>query len=146
DTAMAMQTFDDAWQRNMDRGRFLRRAAKLATAATALGLGAEGLSFGPLIEAAGMSGQLTFWNLAADGYEQPDKVGFLDPFRTSYPQVHLKVQYVPWQVYLQKILTLSAAGAAPDVYFASISWIYDLAKKGAAQNLASYVQASHLPF
>src|SRR3954467_1555013 len=101
---MAMQAFDDAWQRSMDRGRFLRGAAKLAGAATALSLGAEGLSFGPLAEAAGMSGQLTFWNLAADGYEQPDKVGFLDLFRQRYPQVHLKVQYVPWNPYLQKVL------------------------------------------
>jgi multiple sugar transport system substrate-binding protein len=143
---MAMQLFDDAWQRSMDRGSFLRGAAKVAAGVTALGLGVEGVSFGPLAEAAGMSGPLTFWNLAADGYEQPDKVGFLDPFRNSYPQVHLKVQYVPWQVYLQKILTLSAAGTAPDVYFASIAWIYDLAKKGAAQNLDSYIKASHLPF
>src|SRR5919199_3519873 len=143
---MTMQTCDDAWQRSMDRGRFLRGAATVAAGATALGLGAKGLSFGPLAEAARMSGQLTFWNLAADGYEQPNKAGFLDPFRRRYPQVHLQVQYVPWAVYLQKILTLSAAGNAPDVYFASIAWIFDLAKKGAAQNLDSYVKASHLPF
>src|SRR5262249_4498803 len=120
---------------SMDRATFLRGAGTVAGAAATLGLGADGLGAarGATAEAAGPGGSLTFWNLAADGYEQPDKVGFLDPFRKRYPQVQLKVQYVPWDPYLQKVLTLSAAGNAPDLYFASISWIYDLAKKGAAE-------------
>ena len=52
---MDMQTSetsaDDAWQRSLGRSAFLRGAAKLATAATALSLDAEGLSVGPLAEA-----------------------------------------------------------------------------------------------
>jgi multiple sugar transport system substrate-binding protein len=128
----------------MDRGAFLRGAAKLAGAATALGLGAEGT--GRAARAAGLNGALTFWNLAADGYEGPDKAGFLDLFRKTYPQVQLKAQYEPWDPYLQKILTLSAAGTAPDLYFASIAWIYDLARKGAAENLDPYVKAGRLDF
>lgn len=143
---MTMRTSGYGWQRDIDRGAFLRGTGKLTAAAAALGLGIEGLDAGALAEAAGLSGSLTFWNLAADGYERPDKVGFLDPFRKRYPQIQLKVQYVPWNPYLQKILTLSAAGNAPDIYFASISWIYDLARKGAAENLDPYVKANHLDF
>lgn len=143
---MVRRTSGDSWRQGVDRGAFLRGAAKLAGAATVLGMGAEGLGALHGAEAADINGQLTFWNLAADGYEQPDKAGFLDLFRKRYPQVGLKAQYVPWNPYLQKILTLSAAGTAPDLYFASISWIYDLARKGAAENLDPYVKASRLDF
>lgn len=143
---MVKHTSNIAWGRAIDRGGFLRGAAKLAGAAAALGLSVDGWNPAAPTEAASLGGSLTFWNLAADGYEQPDKVGFLDPFRKRYPQVHLTLQYVPFAPYLQKILTLSAAGSAPDVYFASISWIDDLARKGAAQNLDPYVTASHLDF
>jgi hypothetical protein len=97
---MATRTSDDPWERTVDRGALLRGAGKLAGAGAALGLGAADLSLGLPAEAAGLGGPLTFWNLAADGYEQPDKVGFLDLFRKTYPQVQLKVQYVPWAVYL----------------------------------------------
>src|SRR5947209_6308691 len=121
---MATRTSGGTWRQGVDRGAFLRGAAKLAGAATALGLGVDEWGGGLDTEAAGLGGALTFWNLAADGYEGPDKAGFLDLFRRRYPQVQLKAQYVPWDPYLQKILTLSAAGNAPDLYFASIAWIY----------------------
>ncbi|MGQ9553363.1 MAG: ABC transporter substrate-binding protein [Anaerolineae bacterium] len=82
---------------------------------------------------------ITYWSL-----ENPEgeKRGFVEPFEQSHPGVKVDYQNVPWDAYIQKYQSLSAAGQAPDVAFVSIAWIYDWAKAGIVLNLRPYMELS----
>jgi len=80
---------------------------------------------------------IAYWSLEnAEG----ERKGFIDPFEKAHPGVKVDAQIVPWDAYIQKYQSLSAAGQAPDVAFVSIAWIYDWAKAGIVLNLGPWME------
>ncbi len=65
----------------------------------------------------------------------------VDSFKTKYPNVKLDIDEAPWGDFVGKITTQIAGGNAPDVWFQENAVVIGYGAKGAAEDLAPYIQA-----
>ncbi len=64
----------------------------------------------------------------------------VDSFKTKYPHVKLDIDEAPWGDFVTKVTTQIAGGNAPDVWFQENAVIIGYGKKGAAEDLAPYIE------
>jgi multiple sugar transport system substrate-binding protein len=60
-------------------------------------------------------------------------------YEAEHPNVHVKIEMVPWDSLYQKLTTDIAAGAAPDMSIIGTRWLYDFAAQGVAEPLDNYM-------
>ncbi len=87
---------------------------------------------------------IVYWALQGENGDDNLVRGVIDPFEAQYPDVKVDFQEVPWEGYYEKYQTLSAAGQAPDLAFASAAWIQDFARLGIALNLDPFVEMNNV--
>lgn len=83
---------------------------------------------------------IVYWALQGENGDNNLVRGVIEPFEEQYTDVKVDFQEVPWEGYYEKYQTLSAAGQAPDLAFASAAWIQDFARLGIALNLDPFVE------
>lgn len=63
---------------------------------------------------------LTFWAMGQEG----EKVGLvLEPFLKQHPEIHLKIQAIPWGAAHDKLLTAFAGQSTPDLCQLGNTWV-----------------------
>ncbi len=60
-------------------------------------------------------------------------------YQAEHPDVHVKIEMIPWDSLYQKLTTDIAAGAAPDMSIIGTRWLYDFAAQGIAEPLDGYM-------
>ncbi|MGI6148472.1 MAG: sugar ABC transporter substrate-binding protein [Firmicutes bacterium] len=63
---------------------------------------------------------------------------FIEPFQELYPHIEVQHEYVPFAEYWRKLMTMYAAGDAPDLMHMSVGYVYDYADRGLLLNLQPY--------
>ena len=143
--AMATTVHTTACRHGATRRQAFRAAAGLTGAATATLAGA----CGPLPQSgqpggakAKVSGSVTYmdWRLGGSPADELFYRTVRDGFVTKYPEVKWEQLQAEWgTVYLEKIVSMSAAGTPPDVIFSSIIWARDWWSDGLLEDLGPYV-------
>lgn len=64
----------------------------------------------------------------------------IEGFKKKYPHIILEIDEAPWGDFTKKITTQIAGGNAPDVWFQENAAVLGYGKKGAAENLAPYIE------
>ena len=78
------------------------------------------------------TGAVRFWAMGREGEEVQQLV--LE-FERRHPDVHVRVQQIPWGAAHEKLLTAYVGGAMPDVFQAGNTWLPELVALGALEPL-----------
>jgi len=78
------------------------------------------------------AGAVRFWAMGREGEEVQQLV---PEFERRHPDVHVRVQAIPWSAAHEKLLTAHVGGAMPDVFQAGNTWLPELAALGALEPL-----------
>lgn len=81
------------------------------------------------------------WGRHINANEQPVYEYTEELWAKTYPNITLKVEEVPWADYWQKLLTQSAAGAAPDVFWTGGMYLPQFWSKGLVKNISPFIDA-----
>lgn len=81
---------------------------------------------------------LTFVNWATGAEEQMYK-DLISEYKKDNPNIDIKIQQVPWDGYQDKINTMVAGSAAPDIIYMSQLWFPAFASKGVLLDLSKNV-------
>ena len=65
---------------------------------------------------------------------------FIEPFLAEHPNVTIEYEAVPFAEFWRKLMTMYAAGNAPDLMHMSVGYVYDYADRGLLLNLEPYVE------
>lgn len=84
---------------------------------------------------------LTFW---AMGRESEAVAKLIPAFEREHPDIHVKVQELPWKAAHQKLLTAIAGDTTPDVAQLGNTWIAELQALDALQPLQAHVDRSRV--
>lgn len=117
---------------------FLGIAAGAAIVAVLAGCGRAQASAAP-----GQPLELTFWN----GFSGPDGVAMekiVKQFNAEHPDIHVRMQIIPWATYYDKLTLGLAFGGAPDVFILHASRVPEYASHGALCQMDDLVKASKL--
>lgn len=110
----------------------MRRTAFLvALGALSLAVGCRSPSSGDTV--------LRFWAMGREGEVVTE---LLPEFTRAHPDIHVKVQHVPWTAAHEKLLTAFAADATPDLCQLGNTWIPELVALNALEPLDRYAAAS----
>ena len=60
-------------------------------------------------------------------------------YEAAHPDVHVHVEVIPWEGYLQKLTTDVNAGNAPDLSIVATIWVPDFASQGVIEPLDGYM-------
>jgi multiple sugar transport system substrate-binding protein len=118
----------------MARGPLLSAAATIRLALSALGVVllcacADG-------RAAGAPAELRVWAFGSEGEALAPLAA---EFERANPDVHIRIQQIPWTAAHEKLLTAYVGGALPDVAQLGNTWIPEFAALGALQPLDALV-------
>ena len=107
------------------------RPLALLVLAGALGVGCDrGAKAGAVVE---------LWAMGREG----EVVAALVPeFTRRHPDVHVRVQQIPWSAAHEKLLTAYVGGAMPDVFQAGNTWLPELVVLGALEPLDARIDVS----
>ncbi|RAP57194.1 sugar ABC transporter substrate-binding protein [Oleiagrimonas sp. MCCC 1A03011] len=82
---------------------------------------------------------VTFWAMGREG----ESVRKLMPaFERAHPDIHVRVEILPWKAAHQKLLTAFAGDVTPDLCQLGNTWVPELAALGALQPLGARVRGS----
>lgn len=88
-------------------------------------------------------GEIALWALGVEG----DVVAGLVPaFERAHPELHVRVQQIPWSAAHEKLLTAFVGGSLPDVFQIGVTWIPEFSALGALEPLgmrAAALRADH---
>ena len=84
---------------------------------------------------------LRFWGLGREGEVVQELV---KEFESAHPNVHIKVQQIPWTAAHEKLLTAHVGDAAPDIAQLGNTWIPEFVALRALQPLDSALALSHV--
>lgn len=65
--------------------------------------------------------------------------GMANDFSSAHPDIHVKIEVVPWDNLEQRITTDIAGGTAPDIALIGTRWLVDFVKNDVAEPLDSYL-------
>lgn len=65
---------------------------------------------------------------------------FIVPFQEKFPHIEIQHEYVPFAEYWRKLMTMFAAGDAPDLMHMSVGYVYGYADRGLLLNLQPYFE------
>jgi multiple sugar transport system substrate-binding protein len=70
----------------------------------------------------------------------------IDVFTQQHPDIKVKVEQLPYADYWTKIITESAAGSGPDVFWDSVPYFPQLVKQGVIENLDPLIKQDSFDF
>jgi multiple sugar transport system substrate-binding protein len=108
-----------------------RACLALATATGALGACNRASDAGPL----------RFWAMGREGEVAAE---LLAPFAREHPDIHVRIEKLPWSAAHEKLLTAFAGDAMPDMAQLGNTWIAELVALGALEPLQAWVDAAGL--
>lgn len=83
--------------------------------------------------------EIVFWGLGAEG----ERVASMMPeFESRHPDIHVRVQMIPWNAAHEKLLTAFAGGSLPDVCQLGNTWIPEFTILNAIEDLTPWVNRS----
>src|SRR5512141_1850351 len=86
------------------------------------------------------STELVLWAFGAEG----EHVAKMMPgFQARYPEIHVRVQMIPWNAAHEKLLTAFAGQSLPDMCQLGNTWIPEFTVLNALEPLASWVIQSN---
>jgi len=78
------------------------------------------------------------WN---GGAQQVSEEAYFEQYEQEHPGVKINSEFIPWANYYNKLNTLIAANASPDIFFTSEDTLINYAEKGMALDLRPYYEA-----
>jgi multiple sugar transport system substrate-binding protein len=85
------------------------------------------------------AGAVDFWALGREG-EVVQRM--LPAFERRHPEIHVRLQQIPWSAAHEKLLTAYVAGGMPDVFQLGNTWIAEFVTLDAVEPLDGYLQQS----
>ncbi len=80
-----------------------------------------------------------FWAMGAEGERA---LPLIQEFEAAHPDIHIRVEQVPWNAAHEKLLTAFAGNSLPDVCQLGNTWIAEFAALGALEDLTERVEMS----
>ncbi|HET9870737.1 MAG TPA: sugar ABC transporter substrate-binding protein [bacterium] len=72
-------------------------------------------------------------------------VNLISEFEKLHPDIHVKLERIPFSQYVPKLLTEVVGGIAPDVIFVEVNNFTDLYLRGALEPLTPFIQRDNFP-
>ncbi|HZF79063.1 MAG TPA: sugar ABC transporter substrate-binding protein [Rubrivivax sp.] len=82
------------------------------------------------------SGTLRFWAMGREGEVVSE---LLQDFRSERPDIHVKVEQLPWSAAHEKLLTAFAGDATPDIAQLGNTWLPEFVALGALEPLDAHI-------
>jgi multiple sugar transport system substrate-binding protein len=79
--------------------------------------------------------RFTYWGTA---FEKHDIEAATESFNASHPCIHVEAQHIPYTGYAEKLTTMLAAGAPPDVAYLAENQAFPWAQEGKILDLTKY--------
>ena len=79
--------------------------------------------------------EITFWHTYSEGEEKIFLEEVLPSFETEHPEIKVNAIRMPYEGLNEQIITAVAGGVAPDLIRMDITWVAQMAKMGALQQL-----------